>query len=83
MNSTDQLARTAALGGLPREAFDRAIADTELKTWIVTRQDEAQKAFGIDSTPSFVFNGPGAKNHRESGALSYDSFARAVTQAAG
>jgi protein-disulfide isomerase len=83
VNSTDELAKMAALAGLPREAFDRAIADNDLRNWIVQRQDEAQKTFGIDSTPSFVFNGKGAKNHRESGSLSYDAFAKAVAGAAG
>ncbi len=83
VNSTDELAKMAALAGLPREAFDRAIADDALRTWIIQRQDEAQKTFGIDSTPSFVFNGWGTKNHRESGSLSYEAFAKAVAAAAG
>ena len=83
VNSTDELAKMAALAGLPRQAFNHAIADTTLKNWILERQDYAQKTYGIDSTPSFVFNGPGAKNHRESGALGYEAFARAAAAAAG
>ncbi len=83
VNSTEDLAKMAALAGLPREAFNQAIADTALKNWILERQQFAQKNYGIDSTPSFVFNGPGAKNHRESGSLGYDAFARAVAAAAG
>jgi protein-disulfide isomerase len=83
VNSTEELARMAALAGLPREAFNKAIADTELKTSILQRQSEAQKTYGVDSTPSFVFNGPGANNRRESGAIGYDAFTRAVTAAAG
>lgn len=83
VNFTEELAKMAALAGLPRPAFNRAIADTGLKNWILERRQYAQKTYGIDSTPSFVFNGPGAKNHRESGALGYDAFARAVTAAAG
>jgi predicted DsbA family dithiol-disulfide isomerase len=83
VNSTEELAKMAALAGMPRQAFNRAIADTALKNWILERQEFAQKTYGIDSTPSFVFNGPGAKNHRESGALGYDSFVRAVAAAAG
>ena len=83
VNSTEELAKMAALAGLPRPAFNRAIADTALKNWILERQEFAQKTYGINSTPSFVFNGPRAKNHRESGDMSYNSFARAVTAAAG
>ncbi len=83
VNSTDELAKMAALAGLPREAFNKAIADTELKNWILKRREEAEKTYGIDSTPSFVFNGKGAKNHRESGSLGYDAFAKAVAEAAG
>jgi len=83
VNSTDELAKMAALAGLSREAFDKAIANTELKNWIVKRQSEAQKTYTIDSTPSFVFNGHGAKNRRESGSLGYDAFAKAVAEAAG
>jgi protein-disulfide isomerase len=83
VNSTDELARMAALAGMPRESFNRAIADTELRTWILTRQDEGQKKYGVDSTPSFVLNGPGAHDRREAGALGFDAFARVVAQAAG
>jgi protein-disulfide isomerase len=83
VNSTEELAKMAALAGLPRDAFNKAIADTDLRTWILKRQDDAQKTYGIDSTPSFVFNGKGANNRRESGEMSYDTFASDVAQAAG
>jgi protein-disulfide isomerase len=83
VNSTDELAKMAALAGLSREAFNQAIADTGLKNWIVQRRAEAEKTYGIDATPSFVFNGRGAKNRRESGSMSYESFAKAVAEAAG
>jgi protein-disulfide isomerase len=83
VNSTDELAKMAALAGLGREQFEKAIADNELKAWILQRQDEAVKTYGIDSTPSFIFNGKAAKNSRESGSIGYEVFARAVAQAAG
>ncbi len=83
VNSTDELAKMAALAGLPRDAFNKAIADTALRDWILKRQDEAQKAYGIDSTPNFVFNGKAVKNHREPGAVDYIVFAHDVEQAAG
>ena len=83
VNSTDELAKMAALAGLSREAFDKVIADTDLRNWILQRQADAQKTYGIDSTPSFIFDGPGTKNRRESGSLSYETFANAVAKAAG
>ena len=83
VNPTDELARMAALAGMPREAFNRAIADVELRNWILTRQDEGQKKYGIDATPTFVFNGRGAHDRREAGALGFDAFARIVAEAAG
>jgi protein-disulfide isomerase len=83
VNPTDELARMAALAGMPREAFNRAIADVELRNWILTRQDEGQKKYGIDATPTFVFNGRGAHDRREAGALGFDAFARVVAEAAG
>lgn len=83
VNSTEELAKMAALAGMPREAFDRAINDEALSKWILARQDEAQKTYGIDSTPNFVFNGKGAKDLRETGAVEYIVFAHDVEKAAG
>ncbi len=82
-NPVDELARMAALAGLRREAFDAAIADSRLRDAILKAQDEAAKALGINSTPSFIFNGPGAKNRREAGGRGPDDFARLVAAAAG
>ncbi|CAH2600134.1 Periplasmic thiol:disulfide interchange protein DsbA [Rhodovastum atsumiense] len=81
VNTTEELARMAALAGMPREAFNRAIADTELRTWILTRREEASKSYGIEATPSFAFKGPKAKDRVESGALGYDAFAKYVAAA--
>jgi protein-disulfide isomerase len=83
VNSTDELAKMAALAGLSREAFNTAIADTELRNWILKQQDQASKIYQVDSTPTFIFNGPAQKNHREAGARPYDDFARLVAAAAG
>jgi protein-disulfide isomerase len=83
VNSTDELAKMAALAGLSREAFDTAIADQALRDWILKQQDQASKTFQVDSTPTFIFNGPAEKNHREAGARPYDDFARLVAAAAG
>ena len=83
VNSTEELAKMAALAGLPRESFDKAIADTQLRDWILKQQDEASKVYKVDSTPTFIFNGPAQKNHRESGEQSYEAFAKMVAAAAG
>ena len=56
---------------------------TQLRDWILKRQDEASKVYNVDSTPSFIFNGPAEKNHREAGEQSYDAFAKMVAAAAG
>jgi protein-disulfide isomerase len=83
VNSTDELAKMAALAGMSRESFDKTIADTQLRDWILKRQDEASKIYNVDSTPTFIFNGPAEKNHREAGEQSYDAFAKMVAAAAG
>jgi protein-disulfide isomerase len=83
VNSTEELVKMAALAGMARETFDKAIADTQLRDWILKQQDEASKVYKVDSTPTFVFNGPAEKNHRESGEQSYDAFAKMVAAAAG
>ena len=76
VNSTDELAKFAALAGLSRASFDKTIADTGLKQAILAAQDEGEKKFGVSSTPTFVMNGKPT-----SGAVSYDDFAKAVDAA--
>ena len=83
VNTTDELAKMAALAGLSRDAFNTAIADETVKLAILKRRDEYSRTYGIESTPSFVFNGPAATNRREAGARAFDDFARLVAQSAG
>lgn len=83
VNSTEELWKMAALAGLSRDQFNAAIADKPLMTAILTAQDEAQKLHQINATPSFIFNGPGAKNLKEAGDIGYAGFAKLVAQAAG
>jgi len=83
VNSTDELAKMAALAGLSREAFDAAIGNQTLRDWILKQQDDAGKTYQVDSTPTFIFNGSAQKNHRESGSRPYDDFAKLVAAAAG
>lgn len=83
VNSTDELAKMAALAGLSRPAFDAAIGDTALQNAILAEQQRAEATYHVDSTPTFIFNGPNAHDRRESGELSYDTFARFVAEAGG
>jgi protein-disulfide isomerase len=76
VNSTEELAKFAALAGLSRASFNAAIGDVELKRAILTGQEEGEKKFGVNSTPSFVMNGK-----TTSGAVSYENFAKAVDAA--
>lgn len=53
----EEVAKRAALAGMPRAAFDRAINDESLKNAILAAQAEAEKKWSIDSTPTFIING--------------------------
>jgi protein-disulfide isomerase len=74
VNSTEEIWKMAALAGMNRAAFDKAIADTELRDWIIAQAASAQQKWKIDATPSFVVNG-----QKFSGDLSFDSFSKLVT----
>ncbi len=76
VNSRDEIAKIAALAGMPRQAFDAAADDVAMKQAIVAAQDEAEKKMGVKSTPSFLFNGK-----LVSGAISFDAFKQAVDTA--
>jgi protein-disulfide isomerase len=78
VNSTEELAKIAALAGMPRQAFDAALADASLKQAILTAQDEAEKKLGVNSTPSFIVNG-----RLVAGAIRYPAFLQAVEFAQG
>lgn len=69
INPTDEIWKLAALAGMSRSTFDQAIADTDLKNWILQQQQADQDRWKIDSTPSFVING-----QKTAGEMSYDAF---------
>jgi protein-disulfide isomerase len=83
VNNTDEIAKMAALAGMSRAAFDTAVANNALRAAILAAQDEAQRIFKVDSTPSFIFNGPGASNRLQAGGLSPEAFAKLVSDATG
>lgn len=76
VNSTEEIWKTAALAGMNREAFTSAINNNDLKTFILSEQDAAQKKWGVDSTPTFVVNGK-----TTAGAIGFDAFSKLVTDA--
>ncbi len=63
------LARMAALAGMGQAAFDQTVADAGLKAAILAEQERGEKAYSVDSTPTFVF---GRKPHP--GELTFDAF---------
>jgi protein-disulfide isomerase len=83
VNPIDELAKMAALAGMPRDRFDATVNDQGLKTAILQGQQEAEKAYHVDSTPTFIFNGPKAKDTRHAGGMSPQDFAKLVADAAG
>ena len=76
VNSTEELWKMAALAGMSRETFDKAISDNALRTWILKQQQADQDQWKIDSTPSFVING-----QKYSGEMSYDAFRKLLPEA--
>jgi protein-disulfide isomerase len=82
VNVTEELWKMAALAGMSRQTYDATVKDNALQAGILKQQDVAVQKYKVDATPYFVFNGPGAKDLRESGEQTYDSFAATVTKAA-
>ena len=82
-NTTEELAKMSALAGLPRATFDATIADKSLRDAILAQQEASAKTYQIDSTPSFIFNGPGLKDRKVAGEQNFADFAKLVAQAAG
>jgi protein-disulfide isomerase len=83
VNSTEELAKMAALAGMSRQTFDATIKDDALRNAILQAQASDTNTYHIDSTPTFIFNGPKAKDSRHAGEMSFDEFARMVSEAAG
>ena len=70
----DELAKMAALAGMPREMFDRVVADDGLKSAILAAQAQVEKTYSIESTPTFIVNG-----HVHQGEVTYETFAGWLT----
>jgi protein-disulfide isomerase len=72
-NHTEELWKTAGLAGMSRPTFDKAVADDDLKNWIVQQRQIATDKWQVDSTPSFVINGT-----KYAGEMSFDAFRKLV-----
>lgn len=73
VNPTEELWKMAGLAGMTRTTFDKAIADTGLRDWILKQAQIAQEKWKIDATPSFVING-----EKYTGEMSFDAFSKLV-----
>ncbi len=78
VNSTEELSKLAALAGMPRSTFDKAVNDEAMKKAIIASQDQAQKDHDVNSTPTFLINGKPLV-----GAVDYATFLKAVNAAQG
>ncbi len=83
VNNTEEIAKMAALAGMPRAQFDSVIADTKLRDAILAEQDQAEKLYHVNSTPTFIFSGPKQKDRGDSGEMTYDAFAKVVVEVGG
>jgi protein-disulfide isomerase len=73
INTTEEIWKLAALAGLGRAAFDQAVADNDLRSWILQQQQVDQDRWKIDSTPSFVIN-----DQKYAGEMSYEAFRKVL-----
>jgi 2-hydroxychromene-2-carboxylate isomerase len=70
----EELAKMAALAGMPRAEFDKVTEDQQLQQELLDARTEAEDKYHVDSTPTFIVNG---KSH--SGEMTYDRFVALVT----
>jgi protein-disulfide isomerase len=75
VNSTEELWKMAALAGMSRPTFDQAVADIDLRDWILKQQQADRDQWKIDATPSFVING-----QKYAGEMNFDAFRKLVPE---
>ncbi len=71
------LKQMAALAGMSGDQFVATVSDEKLKAAIMAERQVGVDRYKIDSTPTFIFG-----EQTVSGEMSYDIFAKHVTQAA-
>ena len=75
-NPVEELGKLALLAGLSRPTFDTTVRDDKLKQFVLDEQTLGEKKYGVNSTPTFIFN-----DKPTAGAVSYDTFLKAVEAA--
>ena len=58
---------------MSRPTFDQAIADNDLRNWILQEQKTDQDHWKINSTPSFVING-----QKYAGEMTFEAFRKLI-----
>jgi protein-disulfide isomerase len=69
----NDIARIAALAGMPRATYDAVIASQELQRGVLELRLAAEQRFRIEATPSFVFNN---RTPPIAGAIGFERFMR-------
>jgi protein-disulfide isomerase len=72
-----ELAKMAALAGMPKAQFDQAVADDRLKRAVLEERQRAEQEFKVQATPSFAFQS-GGRTRSQSGAIPFERFAQLV-----
>ncbi len=72
----DALFRYAALAGMDRAAFDAAIANAKLRTFILNEQKRAETKYHVNATPTFILDG-----RKHEGAMDFRQFSKMIKQA--
>jgi protein-disulfide isomerase len=84
-NQMDELAKLAALAGMPRAKFDEVVADEGLKRALLERRLVAERDYEVSATPSFSFQARDSQGkdgrHNQSGAIPFDRFKQLVEEA--
>lgn len=75
-NPVEELAKLSMLAGMTRATFDATVRDDKLKQFVLDEQAKGEKNYSVNSTPTFVFN-----DKPTSGAVSFETFAKAVADA--
>ena len=53
----DAMKSIARLGGMSGDQVDKCLQDRTLLSQILARKEDAEKSYGVDSTPTFIING--------------------------
>jgi protein-disulfide isomerase len=80
INTNEELWKRAALAGMSRATFDATVADAKFRDALLKLQDADAKTYHVDSTPSFIFNGPAAQGVLKAGEMTFEEFAAVVAE---